>query len=98
MTPTPIPNSAINLYCLRCVLEPHGQSCGCPTCCASVGMTAVFAVSDYIPDVHPLGYWAKSVCSEKLALLVKERIVPGWPGGADDGHRMKGPVFVPRGK
>ncbi len=96
MIPTPIENSVINLYCLKDILGPHGLSCGCPVCCASVGLTAVYCVDDFDPDVEPLGYWPKSVCTEKLALLVRERIVPGWPGGKDDGHRVKGPVFIPK--
>ncbi len=78
--PTPIPNSAINLYCLADVLGPHGQTCGCPTCCAAVGMTAVYLVETFVTGARPLGWWPKSVCSEKLALLCKERIAVGWPG------------------
>ncbi len=78
--PSPIPNSAINLYCLADVLGPHGHSCGCPVCCSSVGMTAVYLVETFVPGVRPLGWWPKSICSEKLALLCKERIAAGWPG------------------
>ncbi len=56
----------------------------------------MYIAEDFLEGVHPLGYWGKVVCTEKLGLLVKERIVPGWPGGKDDGHRMKGPVCIPR--
>ncbi len=73
-------SNQINLYCLAEVLEPHGLVCGCPTCCAKKGLTAVYLEEDYRPGVRPLGYWGKVICREKLALLVKERIVPGWPG------------------
>lgn len=71
----------INLYCLEGVLWDPGQRCGCPDCLANRGMTAVYTTQDFMPGVIPLGYWQKSACSEKLARLVKERIVPGWPGG-----------------
>jgi len=90
-------NHTINLFCLAEVYEPRGILCGCPLCLAKEGLTAVFQVEDFQQGVYPLGWWRKSVCSEKLALLVKERICPGWPGGVDDGHRMKGPVFIPKG-
>ncbi len=70
----------INLYCLAEVLEPHGCVCGCPTCCAEKGLTAVYIAEDFKQGVKPLEYWGKVVCTEKLALLCRERIVPGWPG------------------
>lgn len=70
----------INLYCLAKVLEPHGCVCGCPVCCAKKGLTAVYIAVDFKEGVRPLGYWGKVVCTEKLALLVRERIIPGWPG------------------
>ncbi len=98
MPSTPIENKYINLWCLHAVLAPRGLACGCPQCCAADGKTAVFQVKDFEPDVYPLAWWPKSVCSEKLALLCKERIVPNWPGGRDDGHRVKGPVLLPRGE
>lgn len=80
--PTPfVAPHHINLWCLKDVLGPHDIVCGCPTCCAAIGCTEIFCVEDFEPGVRPLGYWPKSVCSEKLALLCKERIVPGWPGG-----------------
>lgn len=98
MNPEDLPSELINRYCLREVLvHVERHECGCPECCAATGRTAVYTVEDFRPGVRPLGWWAKVICSEKLALLVKERIVPGWPGGKDDGHRMKGPVFLPRG-
>jgi len=80
VTPTAIKASHINPWCLADVLGPRGIRCGCPVCCAKNAETAVFLVDDYVPDVHPLGWWPKSVCSEKLSLLCRERIVPGWPG------------------
>lgn len=73
----------INLYCLADVLEPHGCVCGCPTCCAKKGLTAVYIVEDFLEGVRPLGYWGRVVCTEYLGLLDKERIIPGWPGGKE---------------
>ncbi len=78
----PFDQCVINLWCLDDVLKHHGWRCGCPECCAKNGMTAVFKVEDFQPGVYPLHWWPKSICSEKLALLCKERICPGWPGGA----------------
>ncbi len=75
-----VENSAINLYCLRDFLG----FCGCPKCCAADGLTALYCVDDFVPGVHPCGWWPKVVCTEKLAMLVKERIVPGWPGAQED--------------
>ncbi len=76
-----LPTALINPYCLKDVLfHVARHECGCPVCCAATGRTAVFVVEDYRPGVRPLSWWGKSVCSEKLALLVKERICPGWPG------------------
>jgi len=82
---TPIPhspyeNQQIHLYCLADVYAPRGLVCGCPECLAKDGLTAVFQVEDFQKGVYPLGWWPKSVCSEKRALLVRERICPGWPG------------------
>lgn len=71
----------INPYCLADVLDAKGGGCFCPECCAKARVTAVYTVEDFRPGVRPLGWWAKVVCSEKLGLLVKERIVPGWPCG-----------------
>ncbi len=88
----------INLYCLEEVLiNTRGQLCGCPACCAANGSTALYTLQDFKLGVHPLAYWSRCVCKEKLALLCKERIVPGWPGGEADGHRTKGPVFIMKG-
>ncbi len=80
LTPTPIKQSHINPWCLADVLGPRGIACGCPGCCARDGTTAVFLVEDFETGVYPLGWWPKSVCSEKLSLLCRERICPGWPG------------------
>jgi len=77
---TPLAPQQINLWCLADVFGPRGLRCGCPECCARTGNTAVFLVEYFEPDVYPLGWWPKSVCSEKLALLCRERICPGWPG------------------
>ncbi len=79
MTDDLIPTQNINLWCLADVFGPRGIRCGCPECCAKKGLTAVFLVADFQPGVYPLGWWPKSVCSEKRALLVRERICPGWP-------------------
>ncbi len=88
-TRQPIPNHAINLWCLKDILEPRKLACGCPLCCAELGLTAVFQVEDFEVGVYPLGWWPKSVCSEKLALLVRERICPGWPGSTwKEGKRV----------
>jgi len=80
VTQSLIENQHINLWCLKNVIGLTGRLCGCPDCCAENGMTAVFLVEDFVTDVYPLRYWRKSVCSEKLALLCRERICPGWPG------------------
>jgi len=77
---TPLRESQINLWCLADVFGERGIRCGCPLCCAKEGLTAVFQVEDFQSGVYPLGWWPKSVCSEKRALLVRERICPGWPG------------------
>jgi len=77
----PIENSLINLWCLKDILEMRDRACGCPVCCAESGLTALYCVDDFEPGVYPLEWWPKVVCTEKLARLVKERIVPGWPGG-----------------
>ncbi len=82
MTPTPIENQLINLWCLRDVNETRGLACGCPECCRKDGLTALFCVEDFQTDVYPLAWWPKVVCTEKLALLVRERICPGWPGSS----------------
>ncbi len=81
LPPPDIPTQLINLFCLEEVLLHTGGTCGCPECCAANGCTALYAVEDFEPNVHPCGWWPKVVCTEKLATLVKERIVPGWPGG-----------------
>lgn len=80
MTQTAVRNSEINLWCLASVLEHVQLECGCPDCCAQDGNTAVFLVEHFVRGVYPLGWWPKSICSEKLALLCQERICPGWPG------------------
>ncbi len=54
--------------------------CGCPECCARLGYTAIYTMEDFKPGVEPLEWWAKALCKEKLGLLVRDRIVPGWPG------------------
>ncbi len=69
----------INTYCLAEVLDPKGGGCFCPKCCVKLSVTAVYTVEDFRLGVRPLGWWDRVVCSEKLALLVPERIVPGWP-------------------
>ncbi len=85
---TPIENSLINLWCLADVLGPRGLGCGCPVCCAKSGLTALYSVDDFVAGVYPLSWWPKVVCTEKLALLCKERICPGWPGGGVIAHRL----------
>ncbi len=70
----------INLWCLADIRAARGLPCGCPECLAKEGLTAVFSPDDFEEGVYPLGWWSKSVCTEKLALLCKERICPGWPG------------------
>ncbi len=77
----------INLWCLEEVLSQVGELCGCPDCCAAAGTTALYTLQDFVPGVYPLSWWAKCVCKEKLAMLCKERIVPGWPGGGVIAHR-----------
>jgi len=74
----------INLYCLAEVLDHiPGEFCGCPKCCADTGTTALYTLQDFKAGVHPLTYWSRCICKEKLALMVRERIVPGWPGSAE---------------
>ncbi len=83
MTPpprVPIENHYIRRWCLADILAPRGLQCGCPTCCADMGMTALYQVRDFESGVFPMGWWPRSVCSEKLALLARERICPSWPG------------------
>jgi len=80
VTPPVYYQEQINLYCLADVFGPRGIACACPKCLAKDGLTAVFLVEDFQQGVYPLGWWPKCVCTEKLALLCVERIVPGWPG------------------
>ncbi len=80
--PVPIESMYINVWCLKDILQYRNLLCGCPLCCQARGQTAVFKVEHFETGVYPLGWWPKSVCSEKLALLCRERIVPEWPGGA----------------
>ncbi len=88
MTTTPYEQSQINLHCLADVFGPRGIPCGCPECCAKDALTAVFLVEDFQQDVYPLGWWPKSICSEKLALHCRERICPGWPGSPWKGRKL----------
>lgn len=91
MNTGPVRPSEVNLWCVDELYGERGPACGCPICCALHANTVVFAVEDFVRGVYPLGWWRKSVCTEKLALLVRERICPGWPGSTwKEGKRMGG--------
>lgn len=54
--------------------------CACPKCLAEKGMTLVFDPEDFETEGLGRQQWRRYPCSEKLARLVPERIVPGYPG------------------
>ncbi len=56
--------------------------CGCPTCLSARGATLVYKADD-MSKTPERRYWGRIVVSEKIGLLAKENIVPGYPGGVD---------------
>lgn len=70
--------------------QAPGHACGCPKCLAGAGLTLVYDVDDYRSttdegDRFRMEWtWRRRVVAEKTALLVKELIVPGYPGAVRD--------------
>lgn len=67
------------LYCE----ESPGFECGCPSCLSSVGKTLVYNSGDYI-DGGKTHDWARHVVSERLGMMVPERICPNYPGWLEE--------------
>ncbi len=62
--------------------EAESFICGCPSCLHDRCQTLVYSAEDM--DETPLKeYWGRRIVSEKIGLLAKENIVPGYPGGVD---------------
>ncbi len=53
--------------------------CGCPKCLHADALTLIFVGDDYDNLRDQRIFW-KKVVAEKVALLIPELIVPGYPG------------------
>lgn len=67
-----------------------GHACGCPACLSAAGLTLVYDIDDFRStnvEEDRLRYewlWRRRVVPEKTARLVRELIVPGYPGALRD--------------
>ncbi len=59
-----------------------GVECGCPLCCHERSETCVWAADD-VEKGGRSTFWGRRIVSEKVGLMAKDRIVPGYPGGVD---------------
>ncbi len=63
-----------------------GFVCGCPPCLHAMSATLIYAGEDWQRvtkegEIHQ--DWGRVVVSEKAALAVRDRIVPGYPGAEE---------------
>jgi len=56
--------------------------CGCPSCLHERSETLIYSAED-MAETPLETHWGRRVVSEKLGLMAKENIVPGYPGGVD---------------
>ncbi len=76
------PAQAMWMCCKEYTAPSAGVECGCPLCCHERSETCVWSAQDAQKGGRS-SFWGRNIVSEKLGLMTKENIVPGYPGGVD---------------